>query len=182
MRAWQTLPATWWAGLTWKDTAPTLSAQPVKLFNARTVRWCYGGPEAIGKDMGHPRDKNMALDAFWPEPETITLKMLWALKGCSICEIEIETETNKKNPAGLALRKKSCQIRCLNSPSRVKVKQIHFHSKVWENFLLTDVSWEKYETMYMSEKKTDPKHMEEDVRSINEQRNWFKKKLETKQE
>ena len=34
----------------------------------------------------------------------------------------------------------------------------------------------------MSKKKTDPKHMEEDVRSINEQRNWFKKKLETKQE
>lgn len=96
MRAWQTLPATWWAGLTWKDTAPTLSAQSVKLFNARTVRWCYGGPEAIGKDVGHPRDKNMALDAFWPEPETITLKMLWALKGCSICEIEIKTETNKQ--------------------------------------------------------------------------------------
>ena len=45
----------------------------------------------------------------------------------------------------------------------------------YESFLLTDVSWEKYERMCKSKKKTDSKHMEEDLRSINEQINWFVK-------
>ena len=55
------------------------------------------GPRAKGpvSFQGHPMDKSMALDAFWPEPETIILKMLWVLKGCSICEIKIKTETKK---------------------------------------------------------------------------------------
>lgn len=43
------------------------------------------------------------------------------------------------------------------------------------SFLLTDVSWENYERMYMSKKKTGSEHMEEDVRSISEQINWFLK-------
>ena len=45
----------------------------------------------------------------------------------------------------------------------------------YESFLLIDVSWEKYERMYKSKKKTDSKQIEEDVRSINEQINRFVK-------
>ena len=70
---------------------------------AETARWRYGGPQGYQKRCGSkskrasfflrlPLDKSMALDAFWPEPETITLKMLWVLKGC---EIKIKTETKK---------------------------------------------------------------------------------------
>ena len=103
MKARQTLSETWWAELTWKGTATAPSKQSVKPFRAETARWRYGGPQGYQKRCGSkskrasfflrlPLDKSMALDAFWPEPETITLKMLWVLKGC---EIKIKTETKK---------------------------------------------------------------------------------------
>ena len=52
MKAWQTLSETWWAELTWKGTETTLSAQSVKLFNAKAVRWRYAGPQSYQKRCG----------------------------------------------------------------------------------------------------------------------------------
>lgn len=57
-----------------KDTATALSAQSVKLFNAKTVRWRYGGPQSSQKDVG-PRAKGPV--SFKATPRTKA--WLWML-------------------------------------------------------------------------------------------------------